>query len=414
MQTRKLEGWKEIAGHFGVGVRTVQLWEAERGLPVHRAAGPRGRVWAETAELDAWRSRFDRDPPAAPAPRPAARWRWIAAATLLTALGVGSWVLRMERRRQPAGFNITGQRLNVLDEQGRTLFSHDFPAPPFRDWEYSDYHANRPGTVELDGDGDREFIFPWRRGEVTPETDELLCFSRDGSLRWSFPAGRKVATTAGEEFAPPFTIGAYAQVRLPGGETAIVVSTHHRLLYPAQIALLDARGRLLREYWHSGQLNSLLAADFNADGMDEIYAGGCANGPRMAALVALDPLTMAGASREDDPRYQIQGFPAPVEMARLLFRRTRASENTQVMNAVLRVSQESDLLRVEVEEFREGSFAGSVYHTLRRDLSSSDVQADNNMALHYDRLVKRDSAAPSLAEEMRRVAEPVWLTRPRR
>jgi hypothetical protein len=32
----RLNGWKEIAAHFGKGVRTVQRWEAEFHMPVHR------------------------------------------------------------------------------------------------------------------------------------------------------------------------------------------------------------------------------------------------------------------------------------------------------------------------------------------------------------------------------------------
>ncbi len=32
---RRLNGWKEIAAHFGKGVRTVQRWEKALGLPVH-------------------------------------------------------------------------------------------------------------------------------------------------------------------------------------------------------------------------------------------------------------------------------------------------------------------------------------------------------------------------------------------
>ena len=54
-QGRRLESWKEIAAHLGVGVRTAQVWERERSLPVHRLPGSRGRVFVSVAELDAWR-----------------------------------------------------------------------------------------------------------------------------------------------------------------------------------------------------------------------------------------------------------------------------------------------------------------------------------------------------------------------
>ena len=50
-----LSGWKEIANYLGKGVRTVQRYEREFGLPVRRPAGrPWGSVVATRAELDAW------------------------------------------------------------------------------------------------------------------------------------------------------------------------------------------------------------------------------------------------------------------------------------------------------------------------------------------------------------------------
>jgi hypothetical protein len=50
-----LSGWKEIARYLGMGVRTVQRYERQLGLPVRRPAGkPRGAVVATKSELDAW------------------------------------------------------------------------------------------------------------------------------------------------------------------------------------------------------------------------------------------------------------------------------------------------------------------------------------------------------------------------
>ncbi len=50
-----LSCWKEIAAYLGRGVRTVQRWERELGLPVRRPwPGKRQIVFAFPAELDAW------------------------------------------------------------------------------------------------------------------------------------------------------------------------------------------------------------------------------------------------------------------------------------------------------------------------------------------------------------------------
>ena len=58
MTTLKVEyfsGWKEIANYLGKGVRTVQRYEGEMGLPIHRPAGKSSAaVVAIQSELDNW------------------------------------------------------------------------------------------------------------------------------------------------------------------------------------------------------------------------------------------------------------------------------------------------------------------------------------------------------------------------
>ena len=50
-----LNSWKEIAQYLGRGVRTVQRWEQDCGLPVHRPKGrERSATLALTSELDEW------------------------------------------------------------------------------------------------------------------------------------------------------------------------------------------------------------------------------------------------------------------------------------------------------------------------------------------------------------------------
>ena len=51
----RLDSWKEIAAFLKRGLRTVQRWEREEGLPVHRLAhAKRGTVYADPDELTAW------------------------------------------------------------------------------------------------------------------------------------------------------------------------------------------------------------------------------------------------------------------------------------------------------------------------------------------------------------------------
>jgi Tol biopolymer transport system component len=55
MREDRLDSWKEIAAFLGRGIRTVQRWEREEGLPVHRLAhAKRGSIYAKRDELSAW------------------------------------------------------------------------------------------------------------------------------------------------------------------------------------------------------------------------------------------------------------------------------------------------------------------------------------------------------------------------
>lgn len=52
----RLSSWKEVAAYFNATPRTVMRWERERGLPIRRLPGEaRSRVYANVAELEAWR-----------------------------------------------------------------------------------------------------------------------------------------------------------------------------------------------------------------------------------------------------------------------------------------------------------------------------------------------------------------------
>jgi Tol biopolymer transport system component len=97
----RLDSWKEIASYLGRGVRTVQRWERDEGLPVHRLAHEkRGSVYAYRPEVDAWwesrRVTLSAEPPeTAESPsRPGVeRITWMSAATFWPALSSDSRLL---------------------------------------------------------------------------------------------------------------------------------------------------------------------------------------------------------------------------------------------------------------------------------------------------------------------------------
>ncbi len=54
MNNSHLSGWKEIARYLGRGVRTVQRWSVQYGLPVHHVGNDHRSVQAVKEELDCW------------------------------------------------------------------------------------------------------------------------------------------------------------------------------------------------------------------------------------------------------------------------------------------------------------------------------------------------------------------------
>ncbi|MGC2369010.1 MAG: tetratricopeptide repeat protein [Candidatus Sulfotelmatobacter sp.] len=111
---RRLDSWKEIALYLHRDVTTVQRWEKQEGMPVHRHLHQkRGSVYVLSSELDAWRQnrkiRFEEEQePALEAPTEAEnrqttvprKRRWLAlsfAAAVLASLLTLVYVLARSR-----------------------------------------------------------------------------------------------------------------------------------------------------------------------------------------------------------------------------------------------------------------------------------------------------------------------------
>ncbi len=97
----RLESWKEIAAYLGREVRTVQGWEKNEGLPVHRHQhAKQGSVYALKSELDAWREARKASVPGPPVeadpgpPRARRTTIWLVGAAILIAVAAGTVLWR--------------------------------------------------------------------------------------------------------------------------------------------------------------------------------------------------------------------------------------------------------------------------------------------------------------------------------
>ena len=103
-------GWKQIARYLGKGVRSVQRYERELGLPIHRLGGKSaGPVIATKAELDRWVKGNPVQPDSTPKSWPTERTNRTGAEFLqidsevaLTFCGIALGASDKEKRRRTA------------------------------------------------------------------------------------------------------------------------------------------------------------------------------------------------------------------------------------------------------------------------------------------------------------------------
>jgi len=132
----RLESWKEIASYLGREVRTVQGWEKNEGLPIHRHQHARqGSVYAFKSELDAWREarkQIPEEPAPPPEPMPVKAVRRTGrlallagtAAIILAAAGIFIW---KNHSPSPRGANLSSivvlPFLDLSPEKDQEYFS---------------------------------------------------------------------------------------------------------------------------------------------------------------------------------------------------------------------------------------------------------------------------------------------------
>ena len=339
----RLNGWKEIATFLGKSVRTVQRWEREFGLPVHRLGANGGEiVFAWKGEISHWmrtaaQARANGETPlstpegvtAPTANGPTARaqqssvaqatrttgrrrqWRVAGLAALALAAVGAAFLLASHPRvipavdRQPADWRVADDRLTVLDANGNTLWSRHFDAdleeeayaPP----SLLDLHLAAPVRLEdLDGDGAREVLFAMKRPAVTRPA--LYVFDTNGRVRFSHEPPSNPLRFGSTDYAPEWLIMGTWLTTNSRNERSIWVLYYHKPYFPSLLVQLDARGAVRSEYVSNGYVRIVNEARWKGD--DVVLVGAVNNETRGASLAVFEGGAVRGSAPAEDPTYR--------------------------------------------------------------------------------------------------------------
>lgn len=307
-----LRSWKDISAYLGCDRRTCCRWEKKHGMPVHRAEGgeTKSPVFAYKDELDRWfQQTFKNSRSAWVKAKLGRRYLiWAAGAAAVLVLAGAFFIVKASRiRRKPADFSIDGSTLIVLDKEKRELWRKD---TKMEDLQTEDFYRRNfqvmhkdegnilPALVirDINGDGDTEVLFAPKR--VSDQTGEgfLSCYNRKGVELWSFHGGRELVC-GGKVFSPDYRIAGFHTHDLDGdGLLETVVESFQAPDWPCQLAVLDASGKMVGEFWNAGYLRDLTYHDIDGDGREELIVCGVTNEYRGGCLIVFDTGKISGSS----------------------------------------------------------------------------------------------------------------------
>jgi hypothetical protein len=327
-------------------------------LPNRSVPGPDGLLekrWIAAKPHEAETDGLPRASPASedqrPIPQASAR-RGLKLAAAIAAIGiVGYLSLRMlTADARPRSGRLDDSTLTILNAEGKELWRKSFPEGFASDWYYKRGIATHLWIGDLEGNGHTSVLFNYLSA-VSPQSHSstLICYSDRGKEKWRWTPGRALPELEGS----PATFKTLALGVLKATEKRpprIVVSNWYDPWWPNQLALLDSHGKTISEYWHSGALSSMVLADLDGDGREEIVATGINNGYHQATLVVLDPDRVFGASTEVRPEFQIHGMGVSQERLRLLFPRSDLNKALFTFNQAMEPTVEHGIIRLTVQE----------------------------------------------------------------
>lgn len=323
-------------------------------LPNRTVPGPDGmpeKRWIATRpreEKDAGLGRANEEQ--RPIPQAGARRSFKLAAAIAAVGIVGYASIRMLTAHDtPRSGRLEGSALVIVNAEGKELWRKTFPEGFGPDWYYQKGVESHIWFADLEGKGHTSVLFVYARSGPLAQSSTLICYSDRGKEKWRWTPGRELPEFGGSP-ATFLTMALAVLKTTEKGPPRIVVSSQHHPWWENQVAILDANGKMISEYWHSGVLSYMALADLYGDGKEEIVTTGVNNGYLQATLVVLDPERVSGASTEVRDKFQIHGMGVAHERLRLLFPRSDLNKALFSFNEAVEPTVDHGSIRLTVEE----------------------------------------------------------------
>lgn len=428
----RLNGWKEIAAHLGKGVRTVQRWEHQYGLPVHRLGVDAEVVFAFRSEIDDWAERRQAGPepgtadppgdltvapsgqgavggthqstptsaesqratPPSVTGRPVARL--VQRPVMLLGVGaaivlaVAAWTLLSTRDagaggsgRPASSWEQRGDTLRVLDDRRGLLWQHRYEgALDAFSGEQTPADQQRVRIADLDGDGRSEVLVnpPFldrsrSRVELYDETGRLL-FTRRPSDTVHF---------GDDPIAPPWLPYRIWITDGPAQTRSVWVAFIHGSWYPTLLEEYAPDGRVRNRYWSNGYISSVEVATWRDRPV--VFVGAASNETGGGSLAILPREWGTASSPAATAKYRCGDCPPDRPLEFLVFPPScviaALQGNADVwsvnVDALSRLVVSVHQLPLKLPPHLQ------VKYTLAPDLREADMQATPEFVVEHDR-----------------------------
>ena len=304
-QKEILISWKEIADYLDCKTRSCQRWEKEARLPVHRYSNSsKSRVFAYKEDISDWLEKKTLSEK-----KNIAKYFYFLIPIIGFVLIYIAFIFP-HSPSQPHDFRIDGSDLVTLNQKNKEIWRYDTGIKGLNDEEHYRNHfqvkrrskaihaKNLPLIIikDIDNNGKKEVLFAQKPIDYTVGEDRLFCFNSKGKIIWEFEPGREMRFGKKQYSSEYSIIGIYVVDMFEDNSPEIIVISYNIDMFPTQFAVLNNKGKLLREYWNSGRIIDYYFYDLDNDQKNEIILTGCNNEYGKGCLLVLDPGFISGGS----------------------------------------------------------------------------------------------------------------------